>query len=105
MGVCQSAVNKGKTSLKGLLDDEEKFNNYMDTAFDKVDVDKNGYLEKNELRQLVQDIVNKLKKDTNVPEDKVQSALELIDTDKDGKVTKEKKKKTSRAKLLAICNS
>ena len=61
MGVCQSAVNKGKTSLKGLLDDEEKFNNYMDTAFDKVDVDKNGYLEKNELRQLVQDIVNKLK--------------------------------------------
>ena len=105
MGVCQSAVNKGKTSLKGLLDDEEKFNNYMDTAFDKLDVDKNGYLEKNELRQLVQDIVNKLKKDTNVPEDKVQSALELIDTDKDGKVTKEEFRKTSRAKLLAICNS
>ena len=102
MGVCQSAVNKGKTSLKGLLDDEEKFNNYMDTAFDKVDVDKNGYLEKNELRQLVQDIVNKLKKDTNVPEDKVKSAMELIDTDGDGKITKEEFRKTSRAKLLAI---
>ena len=105
MGICQSAVNKGKTSLKGLVEDEEKFNQYMDTAFDKVDVDKNGYLEKNELRQLVQDIVNKLKKDTNVPEDKVQSALELIDTNKDGKVTKEEFKKTSRAKLLAICSS
>ena len=102
MGVCQSAVNKGKTSLKGLLDDEEKFNNYMDTAFDKVDVDKNGYLEKNELRQLVQDIVNKLKKDTNVPEDKVKSAMELIDTDGDGKITKEEFRKTSRTKLLAI---
>ena len=77
----------------------------MDTAFDKVDVDKNGYLEKEEVRQLVQDLVNKLKKDTNVPEEKVKSALELIDTDKDGKVTKEEFRKTSRAKLLAICSS
>ena len=90
MGVCQSAVNKGKTSLKGLCEDEAKFNEYMDTAFDKVDVDKNGYLEKEEVRQLVQDLVNKLK---------------LIDTDKDGKVTKEEFRKTSRAKLLAICSS
>jgi len=105
MGICQSAVNKGKTSLKGLVEDEEKFNQYMDTAFDKVDVDKNGYLEKHELTQLIQDLVHKLKKDTNVPEDKVQSALELIDTNKDGKVTKEEFKKTSRAKLLAICSS
>jgi len=72
MGVCQSAVNKGKTSLKGLCEDEAKFNEYMDTAFDKVDVDKNGYLEKEEVRQLVQDLVNKLKKDTNVPEEKVK---------------------------------
>ena len=105
MGVCKSLVNKGKTSLKELLDDEEKFNNYMDTAFDKVDVDKNGYLEKEELRELVQDLVNKLKKDTNVPEDKVKSAMELIDTDGDGKITKEEFRKTSRAKLLAICSS
>ena len=105
MGICQSAINKGKTSLKGLVEDEEKFNEYMDTAFDKVDVDKNGYLEKHELRQLVQDLVHKLKKDTNVPEDKVQSALELIDTNKDGKVTKEEFRKTSRTKLLAICSS
>ena len=74
----------------------------MDTAFDKVDVDKNGYLEKEELRELVQDLVNKLKKDTNVPEDKVKSAMELIDTDGDGKITKEEFRKTSRTKLLAI---
>ena len=60
---------------------------------------------KEEVRQLVQDLVNKLKKDTNVPEEKVKSALELIDTDKDGKVTKEEFRKTSRAKLLAICSS
>ena len=77
----------------------------MDTAFDKVDVDKNGYLEKEELRELVQDIVHKIKKDTNVPEDKVKSAMELIDTDGDGKITKEEFRKTSRAKLLAICSS
>ena len=49
MGVCKSLANKGKTSLKDLLEDEAKFNSYMDTAFDKVDVDKNGYLEKEEL--------------------------------------------------------
>ena len=105
MGVCKSLANKGKTSLKELLDDEKKFNEYMDTAFDKVDADKNGYLEQHELKELVQDIVNKLKKDTNVPEDKVKSAMDLIDTDGDGRITKQEFRKTSRAKLLAICSS
>ena len=38
MGVCQSAVNKGKTSLKGLCEDEAKFNEYMDTALPGMDI-------------------------------------------------------------------
>ena len=101
MGVCDSVVNKGKTSLKDILNNESKYNEYSDTAFDKVDTNKNGYIEKNELGALVQELITQFKKDTTVPEDKIQSALEVMDTDHDGKVSKEEFRKTSRAKLLA----
>ena len=104
MGVCDT-VNKGKSSLKSILDNETQYNDYSDSAFDQVDTNKNGYIEKDELTKLIQELINKLKKDTTVPEDKVKSALELMDTDGDGKISKEEFRKTSRAKLLAIVSS
>ena len=105
MGICYNAINKGKTSLKTILNDESKYNNYSDTAFDKIDTDKNGYIEKDEVAKLVQELVNRLKKDTRIPEDKVKSVLELIDSDKDGRISKEEFRKTSRAKLLTVVAS
>ena len=63
MGVCDSVVNKGKTSLKDILNNESQYNQYSDTAFDKVDTNKNGYIEKNELGALVQELITQFKKD------------------------------------------
>ena len=105
MGVCYTTINKGKTSLKSILSDESKYNDYSDSAFDKVDTDKNGYIEKEELNKLIQELVNKIKKDTKIPEDKVKSALELMDTDGDGRISKEEFRKTSRTKLLSVVSS
>ena len=105
MGVCGSVISKGKTSLKSILNNEAKYNDYSDTAFDKVDTNKNGYIEKEELTKLIQELINKIKKDAKVPEDKVKSALELMDTDGDGKISKEEFRKVSRTKLLSVVAS
>ena len=105
MGACGAMIDKGKKSLKSLLNNEQKYNKYSDTAFDKVDKDKNGYIEKEELTLLIQELINKIKKDIKIPEDKVKKVLEIIDTDKDGKLSKEEFRKTSRTKLLSIIAS
>ena len=102
MGVCSQMVDKGKSSFKSVINDEKKYNGYSDEVFDKLDKNKNGYIEKDELAHLIQELINKLKKETIIPEDKVETALKLIDTDGDGKISKEEFRKTSRTKLLSI---
>ena len=94
-----------KSTLKSILNDQKKYNKYSDNVFDKVDKNKNGYIEKDELAHLIQEMVNKLKKETNIPEDKVEAALKLIDTDRDGKISKEEFRNKSRTKLLSIISS
>ena len=107
MGVCESAGNKAssaldsaKNAVKGILNDETQFANYSESAFDKYDTDKSGYIEQSELKNVIDELASKLKQDTNISEDVVKKALEYIDADKDGKISKEEFTKTSRVKLL-----
>ena len=105
MGVCGQLVDKGKSIFKSILKDEKKYNGYSDEVFNKVDKNKNGYIEKEELSNLIQELIKKFKKDTKIPADKVEAALKLIDTDKDGKISKEEFRNQSRTKLLSVIAS
>ena len=98
-------LKKAKETLKSVLDDEPTFNSYMDSCFDKVDVDKSGFIEEKELETLIKKVTELFKfKKIEVTEEQINNALKIMDTDKDGKISREEFRKTSRTKLLAIVN-
>ena len=68
--------------------------------FDKYDKDKSGYIEQSELKEVINELASKLNKETNISEDIVKKALDQIDTDEDGKISKTEFCNTSRLKLL-----
>ena len=112
MGICDSAGNKvketidsAKKNVKNLLDDEEKYTNLTGDIFDKYDKDKSGYIEQTELKEVINDLASKLNQETNIPEDVVKKALDQMDIDEDGKISRTEFCNTSRVKLLQILNN
>ncbi len=117
MGVCDSATTKvdsttsaissatnAITSIKNLLNDTTHYTQFASNTFDKFDKTKSGYIEQAELKEVINDMANHLNKSTNIDEETVKKALETMDTDKDGKMSKEEFIKISREKLLAAFN-
>ena len=116
MGVCDSATKVVQTtsaissaantitSIKSLLGNTTEFNQLTSDSFDKYDKDKSGYIEQAELKEVINDVASKLNKTTNIDEETVKKALESIDTNQDGKISKEEFTKVSHEKLLAAFN-
>ena len=107
MGICDSAketiknaTESAKSSVSEILNNESKFANYSESAFEKYDTDKSGYIEQAELKKVIDELAANFSKDTNISEEDVKKVLEQIDTDNDGKISKEEFTKTSRLKLL-----
>lgn len=105
MGICTSAVDKGKTALKELVSDDKKYNEMVDQAWSKFDQNGDGNLEGKELQGMINELIKKIKKDSEgVDEEKINSALSSLDENKDGKLSKEEFKKASKAKILMLCS-
>ena len=107
MGICESGKNKAsevidstKSSVKGLLDDENKYFEFSGDVFDKYDKDKSGYIEQGELKDVIKELATKFHQEKNVSEDVVKAALDHMDIDTDGKISKSEFCKTSRLKLI-----
>ena len=114
MGVCDTAqkavattnaissATNAITSLKNLIGDTNKFTSITSSTFDKYDKDKSGYIDQDELKEAINDMAKQLNQTTNVDEDVVKKALETLDTDKDGKISKDEFTKLTKEKLLDL---
>ena len=110
MGSCDSAVNqeskptfstkKSVNSVKKLVAKKTQYSEFTSTVFDKYDKDKSGYIEKSDLREVINDMAETLNIGHDISQDDVKKILETIETKEDGKISKEEFTKLSREKLL-----
>ena len=113
MGACDSAAKKVNTysralrsskrainSVKKLINNKVKYTEVTSSAFDKYDKDKSGYIEQSELKAVIKDMAAKLNQETEISEEDVINVLQTIDTNRDGKISKEEFANLSREKLL-----
>ena len=82
--------------------ESSKFSNYADSAFDKYDTNKTGYIEYTEFRKVLDDLAGAFSIGSNIAEEEVKKNFELIDTDKDGKISKGEFANSHILKLLEI---
>ena len=114
MGACDSAVKqinsttravrstqKAINSVKKLLNNKTEFNKMATSSFDRYDKDKSGYIEEAELREVINEMAIQLHVSTDISQDDVKRVLSSIDTNKDGKISKEEFEALSKEKLLA----
>ncbi len=82
--------------------ESSKFSNYADSAFDKYDTNRTGYIEYTEFRKVLDDLAGVFCKGENIAEEEVKKNFELIDTDKDGKISKGEFANSTILKLLEV---
>lgn len=73
-------------SIKEILNRPDILQKVTKSAFDAVDKDKSGYLEANELKEVMQNVANDI--GTKAPTDEeVNDVLKELDTNQDGKIS------------------
>ena len=113
MGACDSALKKANSasrtirssrrainSVKKFINNKTKFNQVTTSSFDKYDKNKNGYLEQAELKEAINDMARQLNLNTDISEEDVKHVLQVIDTNKDGKISKQEFSSLTKEKLL-----
>eukprot|EP01016_Furgasonia_blochmanni_P016170 TRINITY_DN1920_c0_g1_i1.p1 TRINITY_DN1920_c0_g1~~TRINITY_DN1920_c0_g1_i1.p1 ORF type:complete len:163 (+),score=26.38 TRINITY_DN1920_c0_g1_i1:171-659(+) len=73
-------------SIKDILNDKEKLKKITKAAFDAVDTDKSGFLERNELEAIMLNVAKDIGVD-NPSKDEVDEVLKEIDANSDGKIS------------------
>lgn len=76
-----------KKEIKAQINDAKVFGPIVDSAFDSADKNKSGYIEKNELKAVFDEISVKFSAPF-ASEEEVDKQLKRLDTNKDGKISK-----------------
>ena len=107
MGICDSENQKIKSPTEYSNSNPNvnanlnyQFANYADSAFDKYDTNRTGYIEYTEFRKVLDDLAGVFSKGENIAEEEVKKNFDLIDTDRDGKISKEEFINSTIFKLL-----
>ena len=73
-------------SVKEILADKEKLGKVAKAAFDSVDTDHNGFLDKKELEEVMASVANDMGIDKPSPSD-IDDILKELDQNSDGKIS------------------
>lgn len=76
-----------KAEIKAQINDPKNFESIVNAAFDQADKDKSGFVERNELKAVFDEISNQFKA-PKATEEEVDKQLKRLDTNKDGKISK-----------------
>lgn len=72
--------------LRIILSDKQKLRNLTEAAFKKVDIDQSGFVEKDELQKVMEDVAKDIGVEKPTRED-VDEVLKELDENKDGRLS------------------
>ncbi|KAI8479158.1 hypothetical protein Bbelb_431130 [Branchiostoma belcheri] len=87
---------KIKTALQSLMEGEDNMKKAVNTAFEKLDTDGSGFLEKEELFEALNEVLGADDDENGIPEKQFNKFFEKLDKDEDGKISKEEFGKRAR---------
>ena len=61
----------------------------LNKEFDEIDTDKSGFIEYKEVKAFLTQLINAIDPSIEVPEDAVKNWIEELDTNHDGKVSRD----------------
>lgn len=75
--------------IKAKINDEKEFSKIVDLAFDAADKDKSGFVERNELKDVMTKAFQEFGAPSPPTEVDIDEELKKLDTNKDGKISKD----------------
>ena len=77
-----------KKAIRAQVLDEKVFSKVLDDIFGEIDEDKNGYIDREEMGKLLENLSQALESPTPTEED-ITREMKKLDVNKDGKISKE----------------
>lgn len=77
---------ENENDLRLILSDKQKLRNLTESAFKKVDIDQSGFVEKDELQKVMEDVAKDIGVEKPTKED-VEEVLKELDENKDGRLS------------------
>ena len=96
-----SFTNEDKAAIMEKINDPEFFQQASQAVFDETDINENGFIEKKELYQSLYNLAVQLGMDPP-SRNEIDEQMEIHDTNKDGRLSREEFLPIARQMLIAI---